>query len=237
MTVATNNQIEAEAARLGITRLCHFTPSRNLLQIAAGKVGVLATAQLEDDERAVFNPTDLSRLDGHKSHVSCSIEYPNGWYFERKRLEEKRYLDWVVLLIDPRYIWAESSLFCPRNAAAGYGREIVSGHEGFLSLYRDGVRGAYDVVRSRTASHLRACPTDDQAEVLIKDRIALGDVIAVAVKDTAQAKRQRAKLRLAGLDPDLCRYMIAPVMFSKRSLSTAIRRGERPAETPFEVTA
>jgi hypothetical protein len=237
MTLMPNDPIEAEARRLGITRLCHFTPSRNLLQIAAGKVGVLATARLEDDERAVFNPTDLSRLDGHKSHVSCSIEYPNGWYFEKKRLEEQRFLDWAVLLIDPRYIWAESTLFCPRNASAGYGREIVSGYDGFLSLYRDGVRGAYDVVLSRTELHLRACPTDDQAEVLVKDRIALADIISVAVKDTAQAKRQRAKLRLAGLDPDLFRYVIAPVLFRKRSLSAAIRRGERPAETPFEATS
>jgi hypothetical protein len=236
VTVTAHRRIEREATRLGISRLCHFTPSRNLLQIAAGKVGVLATAALEEDERAVYHPTDLSRLDGHTSHISCSIEYPNGWYFERKRLEEKRYLDWVVLLIDPRYIWAEGTLFCPRNAAAGYGREIASGCDGFLSLYRDSVRGAYDVLRSRTNSHLRACPTDDQAEVLVKDRIALDDVIAVAVKDAAQAKRQRVKLRLAALDPDLFRYVIAPVMFSKRTLSDAIRRGERPAETPFEVT-
>ena len=231
MRVDTTNPIQQEVLERGITRLCHFTPSRNLLQIAAGKVGVLATAHLEADERAVFNVTDLQRLDGRKTHISCSIEYPNAWNFAKKRLEEKAYPDWVVLLVRPRYLWDEGTLYCPRNAAAGFGRSIVSGRDGFRSLYAKTVAGTYDI--DRATDHLHPCPTDQQAEVLVRDKIALADVLAVAVRDEAHAKRQRSKLRLSGLDPNLFEYVIAPAMYEKYVLSTAIRTGTRPLETPF----
>ena len=56
--------IRRDAERRGTTRLCHFTPSRNLQHIAANRAGILATGQLTNDERATFNPTDLLRLDG-----------------------------------------------------------------------------------------------------------------------------------------------------------------------------
>lgn len=46
-----------------ITRLCHFTPARNLAHIAAGRVGILSTASLEDNERAAYNQTDIQRLE------------------------------------------------------------------------------------------------------------------------------------------------------------------------------
>ena len=54
--------IQAGAKRRGITRLCHFTPSRNLAHIAGDLRGILAAKYLQEDEKAIFNPTDLKRL-------------------------------------------------------------------------------------------------------------------------------------------------------------------------------
>ena len=51
-------RIRDSAARRGVTRLCHFTPSRNLVHIAAGLTGILATARLAEQERAAYTATD-----------------------------------------------------------------------------------------------------------------------------------------------------------------------------------
>lgn len=48
-----NGKIKEEVERRGISRLCHFTPSRNLGQILSGTFGVLATRNLEKDERHI----------------------------------------------------------------------------------------------------------------------------------------------------------------------------------------
>jgi len=96
--------VETEVKARGITRLCHFTPSRNLAQIVAGKTGILATSKLQEDERSVYTATDLQRLDGFREHICCSIEYPNAWYFEKARGKELLFKDWVVLLVTPKYL-------------------------------------------------------------------------------------------------------------------------------------
>jgi len=158
-------EIEKSATARGITRLCHFTPSRNLLHIAAGKVGVLSTSALENEERAAFNPTDVARLDGQRGHICCSIEYPNAWYFDKARAQGDIFPDWVVLLVDPKYLWSQGTLFSPRNAAAEYGRYIAEGINAFEAMFANEVVGTGRRVYRRTASQSLACPTDQQAEV------------------------------------------------------------------------
>lgn len=222
--------IEAAAKARGISRLCHFTPSRNLQHIAAGRRGVLATSALEKDERSAYNATDLERLDRRKTHICVSIEYPNGWYFDRVRAAERLFPDWVVLLINPKYLWLDDTLFSPRNAAADYGRHIVEGHDGFESLFADSVRGTRNAVFRRTASQSSATPTDQQAEVLVRDQIHLNDIIGVAVATVDQAMTERARLRTNGLDPNLFQFLVAPNMFQKYILSDAIKAGRAQPE-------
>jgi hypothetical protein len=183
-------EIRHECINLGISRLCHFTPSRNLAHIIAGRLGILATARLENSERNVFNATDLNRLDGHKNHICCSIEYPNGWYFSSTRSAEQLFKDWVVLLIKPDYLWQPDTLFCARNAAAGYGRYIQAGIAGFRLLYESSVIGAGNRTIRRGPKHLPTCPTDNQAEVLIPDCIRLSDVFGIVVQNEDQARNE-----------------------------------------------
>ena len=224
------NGIRARANRRGITRLCHFTPSRNLAHIASDSRGILASRHLQGDEAAVFNPTDKERLDGYPGHVCCSIQYPNAWYFRRARENERLFPDWVVLLIDVRYLWHAGTLFCPRNAAAEQGRLVHGGVAAFDALFADRVEGTRTF--RREPGHPDFLPTDEQAEVLIPDRISPGDVVGVAVRDDDQAAREASRLELQGLV--VPRIVIAPSFFSPYALSQSVRSGRMPSEREYD---
>ena len=227
-----NLQIQLECEHRGITRLCHFTPSRNLPHIIAGMNGILATSNLENSERQVFNATDLKRLDGHKGHICCSIEYPNGWYFSTARSQEAIFKDWIILLIKRDYLWKVGTRFCPRNASAGYGSYIASGIEGFRLLYQDSITGAGNRTIQRSTTHLPSCPTDNQAEVLIPNRVKIEDITGIVVRDAKQAQNERCRLRLLGLEVNL-NFYVAPTFYREDALSRAIRCGRRPEEKLF----
>ncbi len=161
--------IRSSVTRRGITRLCHFTPSQNLAHIAEDPKGILASQHLENDEKAVFNPTDSNRWDSHPNHVCCSIQYPNAWYFRTARSKESLFPDWVILLIEAHYLWHVGTKFCPRNAAAGGGRSIREGAEAFEALFAGTVEGSRTLRRG--PSHPAFLPTDEQAEVLVPDKV------------------------------------------------------------------
>lgn len=215
-----------------ITRLCHFTPSRNLGHIWAGDLGVLATSTLMDDEAAVLNPTDRERRDGHLGHISCSVQFPNSWYFRQARGKEKLFLDWVILFIEPRYLWEPGAKFCPRNAAANHGRDIREGFEGLVALYSEAVAGACGKTYKRSRYHLPSCPTDDQAEVLIPNPIRRESILGVAVRTAEQARNERSRFRIQGVPSP--RFWIAPTLFDANRLSAAIREGNVPSEEEFD---
>jgi hypothetical protein len=220
-------EIKNIAQDRGITRICHFTPSRNLLHIAAGKQGILATKHLHADERSILNPTDLLRLDNHKGYINCTIEYPNAWYFETARQGDILFRDWVVLLIKPDYLWLEGTKFSAVNAAKGYGMYIAEGPVAFQNLFCEKPDGSK---RCRSNRHLSCCPTDQQAEVLIPDVVPIQDIIGVGVSCEAQAKAERSRLKLSGVNPNDFVFYITPAFYEKNSLSNAIRTGIRPAE-------
>lgn len=226
-----NEEIKEEVIRRAIRRLCHFTPSRNLIHIASGAVGVLATKHLQEGERSIFTPTDLERLDGHTGYISCSIEYPNAWYFDKAKAKDVLFKDWVILFIKKHYLWAGGTLFCPRNASAKYGGEVCEGHNGFKRLFAKKVEGAYGKTFERSEKHLISCPTDDQAEVLVPDKVALSDILAIAVVSESQAKNEIARFKYAGVPENKFQLVIAPDLFNKYELSRMIRDGIRPTET------
>lgn len=224
------NGIRAHALRRGITRLCHFTPSRNLAHIARDSRGILASRHLQNDETAIFNPTDKERMDGYPDHVCCSIQYPNAWYFRMARGKERLFLDWVVLLIDSSYLWRASTKFCARNAAAGYGRGVRSGAAAFDALFAPSVEGVRTYRRG--PKHPNFLPTDEQAEVLIPDRIGGNDVNGVVVRDDDQAALETSRLRLVGLP--VPRIVVVPEFFDPRALSGRLRSGLVPVEREYQ---
>lgn len=231
----TISSIQRIVARRGVTRLCHFTPSRNLGHIAEDPIGILAAQHLEDDEKAVYNPTDLERLDGFPDHVCCSIQYPNAWYFRDARNKEQLFLDWVVLLIDVRYLWRVGTKFCPRNAAAEHGTLVREGADAFESLFAESVLGAGGRTFTRYPQQPAFLPTDEQAEVLVPDQIQREDVLGIAVRDEGQAKREIARLNLIGRSPPS--IVIVPQYYDARVLSGLLRAGQLPVEHEHNTRA
>ncbi len=219
------------ARQRGIARLCHFTPSRNLGHILADHHGVLATKHLKDDDRAVLNATDLARLDGHPDHVCCSIQYPNAWYFQKARGKERLFSDWAVLFIDAHYLWAEGTKFSPLNASAGSGQYLQEGADAFDALFVGSTTDTKGRPWRRGARHPSYLPTNEQAEVLVLDQIEKEDLLGVAVRDEAQARRELAALRI--LDVPLPRIWVTPTFYCPRSLSKVLRSGQQPTETEF----
>ncbi|MCL1469648.1 DarT ssDNA thymidine ADP-ribosyltransferase family protein [Argonema antarcticum] len=225
--------IQREVERRKITRICHFTPSRNLVHILTGTTGILATKKLELNERSVFTQTDVERLDRHENYICCSIEYPNLWYFDKAKSKDILFKEWVVLFINPEYLWLSGTRFCPRNAASAYGRSIGEGEEAFLAMFAPSITGAYGKTFTRLFAHLSCCPTDNQAEVLIPDQIGMNDILAIAVPTETQAKREATRLHILGVPEDSYNLLIAPDIFEKHTLSKLIRAGKRPKETPW----
>lgn len=222
----------AEARQIG--RLCHFTPSRNLVHIATDPRGLLATEHLEESERAAFNSTDLKRWDGHKGHICCSVQVPNAWYFRKARFKDRIFRDWVVLLIAPHYLWMKGTKFCPRNAAARGGREVASGHAAFEAMFAPRVVGAYDKEFVRSSNRPACLPTDEQAEVLIPDRVVREDVLGILVKDESQAKREI--VRLQTLNERVPRIVIAKDFFNAINanwLTATLQSGNFPTEEEY----
>ena len=223
-----NAAIKQSATQRQITRLCHFTPSRNLVHIAADPRGILATSHLEENERAAFNATDLARWDGHKGHICCSVQVPNAWYFRKARTEDRIFRDWVVLFIAPHYLWMDGTKFCHRNAAARGGRDVAAGHAAFEGMFAPRVVGAYDREYIRAAERADCLPTDEQAEVLVPDQVVREDVLGIAVKDESQAKREVARLQM--LKQQVPRVVIVKDFFNADWLSATLRSGSFPTE-------
>lgn len=229
----TTASIRNEAERRGITRLCHFTPSRNLGHIAENPRGILASQYLRRDEKAVFNPTDSERLDGHPNHVCCSIQYPNAWYFRTARQEEPLFRDWVVVFIRAHYLWRTGTKFCPRNAAAWHGRLIGEGPKAFHQLFAATVEGSGSRTFTRSSNHPEFLPTDEQAEVLILDQIEREDVMGIAVRDDPQARREVAALKLLGRRPPP--ILVVPQFYDPKALSGLLRAGRVPREREHPI--
>jgi len=116
------------------------------------------------------------------------------------------------------------------DVAHAFGREIKEGAEAFMALFADSVQGASGYTFHRTSSHLLCCPTDEQAEVLIPDRVPLNDILGIVASSEEQVKNELSRFRHLGIQEDRFKFIIAPTMFKKRALSTCIRSGRRPTE-------
>ncbi|PNZ95665.1 hypothetical protein CD153_13355 [Staphylococcus carnosus] len=91
-----------------MTRLCHFTKSKNLPFILGEGVdsdnGILANNFISDT--SFLNKTDENRFDNHEDFICTSIQYPNCYYFSTvvkkiklKYLMNGRYLESALKLL------------------------------------------------------------------------------------------------------------------------------------------
>lgn len=223
--------IRAEAERLEISRLVHFTPTRNLVHIVTDD-GLKSTKMMSEEDRSEFNQQDLDRLDRHPDHISCTIEYPNALYYRAKRRnargEARLFPDWVCLLLSPKHIWAETTLFCPHNAAGWGGDRVGSGLESFMRMFADEVESPR-ALRKRK-EHPACCPTDLQAEVLVHRQVPLEDVLGIVVETEAQASNTYAMIRNVGAPVERLPLSICPDFYEPEQLVAILDSGERPVE-------
>ena len=176
-----------------------------------------------------YNPTDSNRYDGRDDLVCCSIEYPNTYYFANVRDHDHLFKDWVVLYIEPSFLWHPDTEFCLCNAARECGLYVEAGLQGFQSLFAHTSPG---ISFTRNARHLAEAPTDIQAEVLVADPIPRESVTGIAVQSDEQAQRELCRLRLQGISLDVPMYVV-PEFFDRATLSRSIQNGTRITETLY----
>ncbi|KEZ89277.1 DarT ssDNA thymidine ADP-ribosyltransferase family protein [Lacrimispora celerecrescens] len=210
----------------GVTRLCHFTKLRGLVHILSFDDGILASDSIRSD---IKNVTDIQRYDGELEHICCSIEYPNTWFLNKviQRDTDQIFREWVVLYIDLSILEKRSSKFCCCNAAKDRGRYIFNDINkiGTLFDYRTATG------RQRSNSMLACCPTDDQAEVLIKNNIPRDYITGIAVGNLDVAERVSAILKTYNIQ-DISVYLSTDVLSTNWSVK--VRNGCRAEESKVD---
>jgi len=227
----TDESVASRLTELGVSRITHFTSSRNLPRIL-GSGQILSTAALRSSN-AIFDVTDQERWDGHPELICCNIDYPNFYYFAKATQKENaiNYSDWAVLLLDPAVATQDGTLFAPGNAAKNGGADLVAGVVGLDRMYASPVYGW-----RRASSHRQASPTDVQAEVLIPGPIDNSAVIGIVMPDESSFRREVGRLEQVGQDPHPFNWYVSPGLFRRESIVAAVRNNQAiSAEGPCET--
>lgn len=201
------NEFETEIRNRHITRLCHFTKSSNLPFILGDgrfeKNGILSTDYIRKSN--YLEELDKKRFDGCTDCVCCSIQRPNSKYMYIRKKESKNDLfhQWAILYIDPSVITSESK-FSPVNAATACGENIESEISAFRGMFANPIvykKNGTNQQKSRPNNMPLNFTTDEQAEVLIKDRIPKEKIIGVAFpKETYDVEKLRLSFCIKNLD-------------------------------------
>lgn len=211
----------------GVKRLCHFTSLKNLSHILYSSDGILPSSVIRGDMKTVNDP---HRYDGCPDFVCCSVQYPNCWYMEKAMKEnndkDTLFKDWAVIFIDLEILNQTEIKYCPVNAASGYGRFI---RDKFDTLFHDSVSNDRRTI-VRKPNMLSCCPTDDQAEVLIKGGIPRSYISGIAVATEMEGAQIKGIFPTIKIDP--IPLYLAPVLFTKE-ISSMVRLGQIPEETPI----
>lgn len=198
-------EFQKEIANRGIKHLIHFTPTINLLSIfEQGKL--LSRALLERfdiDQTDIFDYvefTDDIRFDD-KSYINLSIQHPNSFLFNRFRQKtaDESHVYWCVLKIDKKYIYHDDTLFSVTNAANSHNKRNV-GVTGDINKFRMMFANSLPIVTSYSSRTITRnglkdkYPTDEQAEVLVKNEIPVSDILQVCFKDDNDLAAGKAAL-------------------------------------------
>ncbi len=209
----------------GVTRLCHFTKVKSLVHILTSEDGILATDFINQD---IKQQNDMERHDNATNYVCCSIQYPNGWYWDlvKKRDDSQIFKEWVVLVIDLDILKNVKFHFSACNSAYKFGKYI-----------RNDVTNISDVfnsptikMRYRPTSMLECCPTDDQAEILVYKNVPLRYISGIIVGNEESANNIGAILKTIGKDMSV--FVSASVC--NTDWSRQVRTGLIPQEKEYD---
>lgn len=214
-----------EISDRGIEHLIHFTPTINLLSIfEQGKL--LSRALLEQfdiEQTDIFDYiefTDDIRFDD-KSFINLSVQHPNSFLFNRFREKTKNdiHINWCVLKIDKKYIYQIDTLFSVTNAANSHNKRNVrvTGDIGKFQMMFENSLQIVTSYNSRTISRnglKTKYPTDEQAEVLVKNEISISDILQVCFKDEKDLAAGKAALS----DYNTSNFVVDATLFTNTRL-------------------
>lgn len=212
------NEIEAKQ----IEYLIHFTPTINLLSIFEQKklISRASLNKMDSEQFDIFDYvefTDEIRFDD-TNYINLSIQHPNSYLFKRFRNKtaDDMYITWCVLKIDKKYIYNKETLFSITNAANSHNKrnvKVTGDIEKFRMLFAPSIQvvTSYNsriVTRTNLPSKY---PTDEQAEVLVRDEISISDILQVCFKD--EIDLAAGKAAIDGYDTS--NFVVDPVIFSQ----------------------
>lgn len=210
----------------GATRLCHFTKVKSLTHILTIESGIRATEFIPKDIR---QQNDTERYDNATDYVSCSLQYPNCWYWKKAkgRDTDAIFKEWVVLSIDLGILKERTFKFSPCNANIGSGSHIESDPLKIEEIFRKlPISGKCP---PRPQAMLSCCPTDDQAEIMVHENIPIRCINGVIVGNCDNANNIAAIIKTAG--------KVIPVYISAEVCNTAwskmVRQGVKPTEIAY----
>lgn len=218
-------EFKKEIEGRGIEHLVHFTPTINLLSIfEQGKL--LSRALLEKfdiSQTDIFDYvefTDNIRFDD-KSYINLSIQHPNSFLLRRfqEKTQNEIHINWCVLKIDKKYIYSKGTLFSVTNAANNYNKRNI-GVTGDLEKFKMMFSPSLDIHTSYGSRTIQRhslkskYPTDEQAEVLVKDDISVSDILQVCFKDNIDLASGKAALS----DYDTSKFVVDSTLFSNSRL-------------------
>jgi len=218
----------------GISRLVHFTASRNLPRLIVD-AHLRSAKDLATENVVLHAETDPWRSDGHPDKISCSIEYPNVHYLRQVKARNANFPDWVYLMLKPRVAAIAGALFAPANAARN-DVTLLPGQSGFFKCYSGSVAtGARTIPRA--PSHNFASPTDMQSEVLVPAPVPLSAVLSIVVPSSSAGTHERDRLKFLHHDPDIFNWIVAPGLFDIDSVRAAVRNGRRISESAWKESS
>jgi hypothetical protein len=193
-------EFQKEIADRGIEHLIHFTPTINLLSIfEQGKLlsrALLEQNNIDDTLLDFIEFLDSIRFDD-KNYINLSISSPNYFLFKRfrERTQDKPYINWCVLKINPKYIYQAETLFSVTNAASSIAKNtyrITDDIQKFRKIFENGITSKVGALQRGALKP--KYPTDVQAEVLVKNEIAISDILQVCFKHEEDLATGKAAL-------------------------------------------
>ena len=208
-------EIQEQVRTRQIARLVHFTRIKSL-------EGIIGDRRIESTRRLLARGrmterNDAKRLDGYLDFVCCSFEYPNVYLLHKYR-QRNPDQQWVYLCLKPNILALKTTKFAPVNAASELGTQVNGGIDGFSAMFEKRLPSS-SYVRKKT--HLSNCPTDLQAEVLVKDSVPLSAIDKVVVESDADA--DRIELLIDNWPDGKPSLDVQPLFFDKDELPKIIR--------------
>lgn len=141
---------------------------------------------------------DKLRLDGLEDFINLSIQHSNHYLLKIFRDSCRSWCDsWCVIAISPQYFFLKDTLFSIGNAASTVSQRIGidATFEKFAAMFSEKVSGTGQRVFTRNG--MKNCfPTDVQAEVLVRGKIAVEHILEVYFESDEELHRSKGAIKM-----------------------------------------